>query len=177
MKGDKKTIVAVVFVLVAIAVVAYQLLGTGSAATKAVSNALAATTPSALKPVAVSSAPTADEQKKDVLPMRAYEQLLASVREQDLAFRDVQFKNPMSPLIAENKGATTEKVETAADVTRGYSIKGIIWNDERPLALVNDQVVGVGERLDDGALVTEINPSSVKFTKRGNRYVLVLREE
>lgn len=178
MKGDKKTIVAIVLVLAAVGVVAYQLLGTGSSATRAVSSALAAPTASAVKPAEVPAVATVAEQRKDVPAKGAYEEMLAGVREQDLAFRSVTFKNPMTPLIAEPKLAIAKSEDAAAaDVTRGYSIKGIIWNEERPLALVNDQVVGVGERLDDGALITEINPTSVKFTKRGNRYVLVLREE
>jgi hypothetical protein len=176
MKGDKKTILAVVLFIVAIGVVAYQLLGTGSSATRTVTNAIAAPTPS---PVETNQNQAVQPKEKTPVNKGAYEELLAHVSEQDLAFRSASFRNPMAPLVSVAMAGPTIKAESGSDemLTSGYSIKGIIWNDTAPLALINDQVVGVGERLDDGALITEINPGSVKFTKRGNRFVLVLREE
>jgi hypothetical protein len=177
MKGDKKTILAIVLFIVAIGVVAYQLLGTGSSATRTATNALAAPTPS---PVTNADQNQAVQQKeKTSAKQGTYEKLLASVSEHDLAFRAASFRNPMSPLVSvAMTGPAIKAVDGSKEtLPSGYSIKGIIWNDTAPLALINDQVVGVGERLDDGALITEINPGSVKFTKRGNRFVLVLREE
>jgi hypothetical protein len=177
MKGDKKTIIAVILAVVAVSVIAYQFLGTGSANVRAASSAIAAPTPA---PVQTAVSQTVASRPKDVRQAQTdYDRLIASVSELDLAYRSETFRNPMAPLVPDPATQAMAEAETVSPdaISRGYSIKGIIWNDAQPLALINDQVVGIGERLDDGALITEINPSSVKFTKRGNRYVLVLREE
>jgi hypothetical protein len=176
MKGDKKTIIAVVLAIAAVGVIAYQFLGTGSANVRAASSAIAAPTPA---PVQTAVSQTVAQPGDAPQAQTDYEQLIATVAELDLAYRGETFRNPMAPLAPDPATQAMAKGETVSPeaISRGYSIKGIIWNDAQPLALINDQVVGIGERLDDGALITEINPSSVKFTKRGNRYVLVLREE
>ena len=63
-------------------------------------------------------------------------------------------------------------------VAKGYSIEGIVWDEAAPpLAIINDQVVGVGESLDDGSRITEITADTVRFTKDGSKYYLVFREE
>lgn len=177
MKGDKKTILAVVLIIVAIGVVAYQILGVSSSATRAASTAIAAPTSSPSTPVPPMQRVATQDQQAVAQPT-AYEKLISNISERDLAFRSVAFHNPMTPLVAGSQGGSAATAESeSADVVSGYSVKGIIWNENHPLALINDQVVGVGERLDDGALITNISSDSVKFTKRGNRYVLVLREE
>ncbi|RJP17967.1 MAG: hypothetical protein C4520_15280 [Candidatus Abyssobacteria bacterium SURF_5] len=177
MKGDmKKTILAVVLVAAAVGVVAYQILGTASPVKHATKTAIAAPTPAPLQPAAAAQmrGPQGQPAEPQLSP---YESLLEKVAERDLAYRKPGFRNPMSPLVAETC-ATNKAAEEAAKLSSaGYHVKGIIWNEDAPLALINDQVVGIGERLDDGALITEIHSNSVKFTKRGNKYVLVLREE
>ena len=59
----------------------------------------------------------------------------------------------------------------------GYTLEGIVWGEIDSFALVNNQVVGVGEKLDDGALVTQITRDTGRFIRDGNKYYLVLREE
>ena len=91
----------------------------------------------------------------------------------------------MTPLVeklnrdqARAAGPATKVVAPLTDArSMGYSIEGIVWNDFNPLALVNNQVVGIGEKLDDGALITTITQDTVRFTRNGMRYYLVLREE
>ena len=177
MKADSKTILAIVLVIVAVGVVAWQFLGgTSSSAINKAKKVAAASTPSAAQPAASSVQMVA--QEKTVVKQSPYDKLIARVSERDLAYRAQTFRNPMAPLVPEPSTGTIVRAEDdSTDEIKGYSIKGIIWNDAQPLALINDQVVGVGERLEDGALITEINPNSVKFSKRGKRYVLVLREE
>ncbi len=174
MKGDRKTILAIVLIVIAIGVVAYQLLGSGVSGTRAAAKVVA---PKTVSPAPSASTPV-QKGNASALGSGEYEKLIAQVSERQLAYRSPDFKNPMKPLVPdESLEATRTEDVSNEDITKGYTIKGIIWNEANPLALINGQVVGVGERLEDGALITEINPTSVKFTKRGNRYVLVLREE
>ena len=184
MKADRKTIIAVVLVLLAVGVVVYQLTG-GMASGKSTANAAAVPAPSVAKktPQPAVSAP---QVPKSSLTQDDYDNLIAAVSEKDLAYRSPSFRNPMSPLIPDPKTAQVmadlhfdDKGGTAPidAVAMGYSIQGIIWNKAAPLALINNQVVGVGEALEDGSLVTEIKPDMAKFTKKGKNYFLVFREE
>ena len=185
MKADRKTIIAVVLVLLAVGVVVYQLTG-GMASGKNTANAAAvAPTTSVAKKTPQPVTPT-PQVAKTSLTQDDYDNLIAAVSEKDLAYRSPTFRNPMSPLIPDPKTAQVmadlhfiDKGGTAPidAVAMGYSIQGIIWNKAAPLALINNQVVGVGEALEDGSLVTAITPDMAKFTKKGKNYFLVFREE
>ena len=117
-----------------------------------------------------------------LLPDDGYTMYIAGLSESDIDFSTRDFKNPMSALIHENDSspsgpATKVAVSPTDAMAAGYSLEGIVWNNNNPLALVNNQVVGSGEKLEDGAVVTEITRDTVRFNKNGNRYYLVLREE
>ena len=76
----------------------------------------------------------------------------------------------MRPLVSDPKPDGAKPSGPATNVTvgptdalsKGYTIEGIVWNEVQPLALVNEQVVSVGERLTDGALITEITPDTLR---------------
>ena len=181
MKADKKTIAAVVLGILAVGVIVYQVTGSLSPSKSAVNAAVAPQTTVAkatVQPAAVAQAAQAS------LTQDNYDSLIASVSEKDLAYRDPAFRDPMSPLIPDPKALKLADIRTDDSgigpidaVAMGYSIQGIIWNKVAPLALINNQVVGVGEALDDGSRVTEITADTAKFTKKGKNYFLVFREE
>lgn len=186
MKGDFKTIVAIILVVVAVVLVGYRLVGPFMPGRKAAPSPIASSAPSpasstSSSPNLASSSLTMAAAEK---PKSDYEMLIAKVTERDLAYKGHGFRNPMAPLVSEpskgtSKSSSGMKVRLGSSnaLALGYSIQGIIWNEVDPLALVNNQVVGVGERLDDGALITEITRDTVRFTKKGNKYFLVFREE
>ncbi len=181
MKMDRKTILAIVLGLLAIGIVVYQFTGFASSGKNAAS---AAPPAPVLAKVTPRPGPTAQLDKSS-LTQDNYDNLIATVSEKDLAYRSPAFRNPMSPLVPEQKMLQVkadlhleDKSGAPIDaVAMGYKIQGIIWNKVAPLALINNQVVGVGEKLDDGSRVTEITPDTAKFTKNGKNYFLVFREE
>jgi hypothetical protein len=73
--------------------------------------------------------------------------------------------------------ATKVSVGPTDALKKGYTIEGIVWNEVEPLALLNGQVVSVGENLNDGSLITEITADTVRFTTNGIEYYLVFRGE
>lgn len=184
MKVDKKTILAIVLGIAAVGVVVYQVMGSFSSTPRAGTSAVAAPTPS---PVASTSqtAPASVRAASEPSLSDDYAKFIATVKEDNLPFKSRTFRNPMTPLVSEKKSdepkasgpATKVAVGPSDALALGYTIEGVVWNEANPLAIVNDQVVGVGETLEDGSVITEITPDTVRFTKQGRNYFLVFREE
>jgi hypothetical protein len=184
MKADKKTIAAIVLGIVAVIIVLYQVMGAFPSTTNAVTSAVAAPTPSPI--VSASQTAAASVQVASVSTSAVdYASFIATVKEDNLPFKSKIFRNPMTPLVSDQKPDEPKASGPAAKValgpsdalSMGYTIEGIVWNDADPLAIIDNQVVGVGEMLDDGSIVTEISPDTVRFTKQGTNYFLVFREE
>ncbi len=183
MKMDKKTIIAIVLGIVAVGVVLYQAMGAFPSTSNIVSSAIATPTPSPI--VSQTQNAAASDHPESPLQLSEYDILIATLKEVDLPYESKQFRNPMRPLVSEGKGkkrktsgpASKVDLKMTSALSLGYTIEGIVWNDTEPLALVNDQVVGVGDTLDDGALVASIMPDTVKFTKNGKEYFLVFKED
>ncbi len=181
MKMDRKTIFAIVLVVVAIAVIAFQFMRpAGQKPARVVSNS----ENPAPAPAGAAAQGGATQVARAVERVSVYDSLIASVKEDDLAFADENLRNPMTPLIKDAKEArgSSEMEEEMVGgeinaLSVGYTIEGIVWNPGKPLALVNNQVVTVGEKLDDGSLITEITHDTVRFTKDGKKYFLVFRED
>ncbi len=184
MKMDKKTIMLIILGVVAVVVVVRAILPSGKSAPA----------PVAAKSASAQNAPVASgrgsgaamlAEKIRSLPANGYEAHIATLKVADVAFHESGFKNPMTPAKSESlrpqswtppvvvKPVVVPDVEILA---KDDSIEGIVWNDKDPLALVNNQVVGIGEELEDGAVVTEITRDTVRFKRNGKRYYLVLRE-
>ncbi len=185
MKMDKKTIMLIVLMVVVVIVVVRAILPSGK---KPVPPPVTAKTATPSTSSQGSGAAMLAEKIRS-LPANAYETHIAMIKESDIAFQKNGFKNPMTPVKDES-----EKMQSWAPTSVGKepvvalkfdaeilaiddSIEGIVWNDKDPLALINNQVVGIGEELKDGAVVTQITRDTVRFSRDGKRYYLVLREE
>ena len=190
MKMDKKTIMAIVLIVAALGLVLYQMRGVFMPSRS--KTAATATTPKS-KPAAPVTQPAAGASNaRSVKSLMAddYSGYIASLNETDIDFSGRKFKNPMTPIVEDGENGRPQNWVPRPDHvekpkrTPGFeelaeddTLEGIVWNEKDPLALVNDQVVGVGEELEDGAVVTAITQDTVKFSRNGNRYYLVLREE
>ena len=181
MKIDKKIILAIVLGVLAVGVVLYQLRGTFSSGKSGTAGVIPKP-PSAVASAAQTPSVGTGRQSPSTGEYAAF---IAKIKESDITFKSRKLKNPMTPLVeklnrdqSRAAGPATKVVAPLTDArSMGYSIEGIVWNDFNPLALVNNQVVGIGEKLDDGALITTITQDTVRFTRNGMRYYLVLREE
>jgi len=65
--------------------------------------------------------------------------------------------------------AVVTPTTTTPDTTGEFLVKGTIWDDENPLAIINGQILGVGEKID-GATIVEINKDNVVFEKDGKTW-------
>ncbi|RJP64270.1 MAG: hypothetical protein C4532_19430 [Candidatus Abyssobacteria bacterium SURF_17] len=182
MKLDKKTVLAIVLGIVAVGVVVYRFGGvipSGTNAVGAVADASAVSAARSLQSSASLAGIPAESATSD------YEGLIATITEKDVAFRRNNFRDPMTALVTDAKDEEGKFGGPAANValgptdalSMGYTIEGIVWNEVEPMAIVNNQVVGVGEQLDDGAFIAEITNDTVTFMKDGNSYYLIFREE
>lgn len=59
--------------------------------------------------------------------------------------------------------------------TDGLILTGIMWDKDNPLAIINDNVVKIGDKLSDYT-VKEINEKNVMLEKDGDVYTIELRE-
>lgn len=53
----------------------------------------------------------------------------------------------------------------------GLSLAGILWDETRPLAIINDVVVGVGDVIE-GYFILNISPDTILLEKDGKEYTL-----
>jgi len=184
MKIDRKTILAIALGVAALGVVTYQFTGVFSSNVRSVTSAVAAPTPTpavSSPPAAPSSAMVASASETTL----DYESFITTLTESDIDYAGGGFRNPMTPLISaedRDKNKTSGSASKVAvgptdALSMGYTIEGIVWNEVDPLALVNEQVVTVGESLTDGALITDITRDTVRFKKNGKNYFLVFKED
>ena len=106
------------------------------------------------------AAPSLNVVKEDI------DQLLAQVRkvieEDDFSYEDAQKeqrRNPMTPLVGPFKVTQDNGGEPsptpvppadallAASIERAVSLSGIVWDEANPMAILDNEVVGVGHRL------------------------------
>jgi len=81
-------------------------------------------------------------------------------------------RDPMAPLVDNNGGILIAK---EFDVG-GLSLKGIIYSETKPLAVINDEVLSKGDALGDYT-ITEITEKSVSLQKGDKVFVLKLEGE
>ncbi len=53
----------------------------------------------------------------------------------------------------------------------GFVLSGILWNQDNPYAIINNDIVAVGDIVDD-AMVLEINEDNVIVEQDDQRYIL-----
>jgi hypothetical protein len=183
MKIDKKTIVAIVLIAAALLVVVWQIKSSFTPKRPAARPRAAKSQPAVVDQTKARASRTAAANEELSRKVVEYNNLVAALKKTDIDFEEKKFRNPMAPLIDESdKKATGQKSwepreDIIATTMAGYTIEGIVWDEANPLALVNDQVVGVGDRLDDGSKIVQITKRKVRFTKNGREYFLEFREE
>lgn len=201
MKIDKKTIIAIVLGAAALVVVLYQMRSVimpSASKTPPATASAAQSLPPATSTAVTSKAPAGGNAGVRNAGVTSVQNLLASgyggyianLKESDIDFSGAKFKDPMTPIFGGAEDVEPQNWVPVLDtvvkpvvnpdfeeLAENDTLDGIVWNEKDPLALVNDQVVGVGEELEDGAVVTAITQDTVKFSRNGNRYYLVLREE
>lgn len=79
-------------------------------------------------------------------------------------------KDPFSPPII----STGEK--TGAEVLTGVKLEGIIWDEKKPIAIINDKVVGIGDTIS-GAKIIEIKKDEVIFDINGQTVSVKIKME
>lgn len=66
---------------------------------------------------------------------------------------------------------TAEETKSATDVFQGIVLSGIIWDDKRPLAIINGQLTAVGDKVNL-TKVAEISRKEVVLEYRGARHII-----
>lgn len=72
-----------------------------------------------------------------------------------------------------NKLKAAEETKTAPDAFQGIILSGIIWDDKKPLAVINGHLAAVGDKVNL-ARVAEINKDQVVLEYRGVRHIMQL---
>ena len=188
---NRQTIVAIVLGIAAVILVGWQLVPAlfpqgRPAAPAAPTAAVAPTTSMAL---------LNDDTDEEAEEYRdAYAQLVAQVDTEAMDFSLPSMRNPFRPLVGpgslvEEQAIIDDARQLAAgiiddpslagrqELNLGYSVQGIIWSDGEPYALVNDQVLGVGEEIELGGIVTAITADTVVFTYEGQSVILYVDRE
>jgi hypothetical protein len=100
-------------------------------------------------------------------------------REKVFVYSRAGLRNPMAPYVRKPEpgtGAATQGTgRPGVRVQRTPKLEGIMWSSTRPLAIIDGNVMGVGESLKDGSKVTEIGKRHVVL-KRGTSTVKLVLE-
>ena len=183
----KKIIFAVVLVIVLIGVIVLQVMKGGTpppkkpaatATSQAGSKSGAAKSPvkptvtAAGKPAAPGAFfPGKSETTELKTTDKDIDQLLANVKEVDFDYdRERVPRDPMMKLIGKTFGAAEEKQDNTESLRNPTVIaymkkvvSGIMWDDKKPLAIVDNEVVGSGYQYPDGGVVKSITRDQVVF--------------
>lgn len=83
-------------------------------------------------------------------------------KESEFVYNSHDKKDPFTAYVAEVEG--TEDVATLSDMR----LEGIIWDENKPIAVINDKVMAVGDVID-GAVIKEIKQNEVVFEVNGQK--------
>jgi len=83
-------------------------------------------------------------------------ELLASIDRGNFVYDYSNLRDPMTPVMYGGTSLAGGGTEEAIAVSRLHMLEGIVWSPDNPLASIDGVVVGIGERLADGAVVKEI---------------------
>lgn len=78
-------------------------------------------------------------------------------------------KDPFAPPVLEEEGKLKK------ELLLGIKLKAIIWDRQRPLALINDKVVGIGDTIAGGKIV-DIKENEVIFLTGKQKVTIKLRK-
>jgi len=96
--------------------------------------------------------------------------------EETFTYSSKNLRNPMTPLLAQADKVPTQKTDTrrASSAFVAHHLTGIMWSPRNPLAIIDGNVMSVGEKLRDGSLVSEIGRDFVALKRDGRTFRLVL---
>lgn len=101
------------------------------------------------------------------MALEAHRNLSAANNGYDAMFR----RDPMKPLI------NVEGMLTGpAGMTSGLSVQGIIWSGDRPLAVIDDELLGRGEKVGPYT-IQEVLPDGIIVEKNGQAQLIPLDRE
>lgn len=192
MKMNRQTIIAIVLGVVAVVVVIAQLMPALFKSSPAPPPAAAAVPQTRIPtriPALGNDADDAAEDEGD-----AYTQLIARVDVREMSFDREVVRNPFRPLVGPGSVMLEEEILERAraqagdliegggfgplpGIMLGYKVNGIVWNEDEPIALVNDQVLSLGEEVEEGGLIAAITPDTVILAYEGQHVTLYLEEE
>jgi len=126
------------------------------------------TTPAATQAVSTKTAPG---PRPDIQGMLKEEKAFTYSRK--------NIRNPMAPLLAkpEKVAGVPQKKAAPRDSSSliAHRLMGIMWSPTKPLAIIDGNVMAVGEKLRDGSIVEEIGRDSVALKRGGKTFRLVLK--
>lgn len=110
--------------------------------------------------------------------------LLGSIKEVDFDYdRERAARDPLTPLVGALARRTTEDEVAVEEVPRAIlseilskTVSGIVWDAQRPVAIVDNEIVYPGYLYPDGTSVAQIEPRRVVF-KVGDSLIQVELEE
>ena len=131
--------------------------------------------------VAVAAQAEATELKSTDIDI---DQLLANVKEVDFDYdRERVPRDPMMKLIGKTFAVADEKKEDEANLRNPTVIaymkkvvSGIMWDEKKPLAIVDNEVVGSGYQYPDGGIVKSITRDQVVFQVGDSQIEVPLKE-
>lgn len=62
--------------------------------------------------------------------------------------------------------------ETVLSPANRFVVSGLIWNSDRPQAIVNGRIVGIGDILPDNWEITHISREGVKVSAHGHAFLI-----
>lgn len=57
-----------------------------------------------------------------------------------------------------------------------FVVSGIIWNSKKPQAIIDDQIVEIGQIIQE-AKITHISPSGIKYSFDGKNFIATLKKD
>lgn len=81
-------------------------------------------------------------------------------------------KEPVKAEAATPKPTTkTEKAQEKEIVLPSVEITGIVWNTNRPQAIINEHVVSIGDKIDD-MIISDIRRSGIDIIYQGKHFTI-----
>ena len=114
-------------------------------------------------------------------------QLIENIKEIDFVYgEEHNTRNPLIPLVGTSALVYSSRGQLVRNVggeenllyeAQRKIVSGIIWDPENPLAVINDEVVGVGHYLAEGILIKMITQDRVVLSVSSeNENIEVIRE-
>jgi len=177
-ENKKQVIIAAILGVVLVLVLIYQFAikggGTPPPASTAAGTAASAPAP---RPSGPPPVVTATRLKKVDVNL---EELQEKVQEVTFRYETERIsRSPMTPLVGRIRTVFDDYTQSGPsnvyDIAQ-KSVTGIIYNQYKPLAVIDDEVVSEGHQYPDGVVLTKIEPKRVWFKWGDNEIPVELKE-